>query len=106
MVAATVAGAAGLTAAASPARAIALVGIPGIGPPVHIKVLAGEDLTAPPPPTPAAASGLPHNWQKLTGRTAPDLGAGCGALQYGQMIGLILKSEQGVEEDEPLRGRA
>jgi hypothetical protein len=88
MGATTAADATGLTAAGSLPRAgetaggLVFPGMPGIGPPVHIRVLAGPaGLLAPPPPEPAMAIGLPQAWQKLTGWTAPGLGAGIGAWQ-------------------------
>jgi len=70
----------GMTAGGTPG----LPGMPGTGPPVHIRVLAGEPgfLAPRPPPTGAAATiGFPHAWQKLTGWDIPGLGAGSGAWQ-------------------------
>jgi hypothetical protein len=61
-----------------------LAGIPGAGPPIHMRVLAGEaGLLAPAPPTTEAAVtiALPHAWQTMTGRVAPSLVAGSGARQ-------------------------
>ncbi|HEX7598479.1 MAG TPA: hypothetical protein VF518_09700 [Polyangia bacterium] len=88
-------GATGLTAAGSPGRkgvaagGIGRPGMPGTGPPVHIRVLAGPALLAPPLPAPAMKMGFPQAWQKLTGRAAPGLGAGSGDWQWGQFDSVI-----------------
>jgi hypothetical protein len=58
--------------------------IPGAGPPIHMRVLAGEaGLPAPGPPTTEAAvtMALPHAWHTMTGRVSPALVAGSGARQ-------------------------
>ena len=60
------------------------LGLPGKGPPIHMRVLAGEaGLLAPGLPTTEAAVtiALPHDWQRMTGRVASGLMAGSGALQ-------------------------
>ena len=60
---------------AAGAGSAGLMGSPGMGPPDHINVLAGELLVAP------TDNDLPQAWQKLSGREAPGFGAGTGAWQ-------------------------
>lgn len=58
--------------------------LPGKGPPIHMRVLAGEAglLAAGLPGTDAAVTiALPHDGQRITGRVASGLVAGSGALQ-------------------------
>ena len=89
--AATEPGGPGLSAARGPGRTgeadagtTGLAGSPGMGPPAHIRVLAGEaGLFAPGRAATGAAMtiALPHAWQRITGCVVSGWVAGSGAWQ-------------------------